>query len=115
MKKVLAAVAAVLALGVTATPADAVNLYWTYGQFQNVEACKSSALHTTQTYGATSIQAGANHVQGALEPDIFITFFCLPNGSGATGLLTVAADHPVPTDEVQGVRDELWSIFTSSR
>ena len=115
MKKGLIAALAALFFGVvSAPPAQAVALYWTFQGVGSVEDCLSRGAYAAGGYGATNIERGANHVKGALEPDIFITFFCFANAEGATGLLTVAADQNVPDDDVIGVRSELWSIFTRS-
>lgn len=115
MRKGLLAACAAAILGVASAPAaHAVNLYWTFRGVASVEDCLSRAAHAAGVYGATDIERGANHVQGALEPDMFITFFCLPSPEGATGLLVVAADHAVEVDDIASVRSELWSIFTNS-
>ncbi|HRE43637.1 MAG TPA: hypothetical protein PKY87_06660 [Terricaulis sp.] len=115
MRKVaFAALAAIVFAVAMAPPAQAVALYWTFRGVASVDDCLSRASYAAGVYGASNIERGSNHVQGALEPDMFLTFFCLPSAEGATGLLVVAADDSVSDDDVISVRSELWSIFTSS-
>ncbi len=114
MKAASAALAAIALMVAAAPPAQAVAMYWTFRGVASVEDCLSRAAYAAGVYGAENIERGTNHVQGALEPDMFITFFCMPSPEGATGLLVVAADQSASDDEVMSVRSELWSIFTSS-
>lgn len=115
MRKALFAALAGIVFSVASAPAaQAVSLYWTFRGVVSMEDCLSRGSYAAGVYGATDIQRGENHVQGALEPDVFITFFCFPSAEGATGLLVVTADHQVSDDDVISVRTELWSIFTRS-
>lgn len=115
MRKAFFAALAAVTFAIAAAPAaQAVSLYWTFRGVASMDDCLSRASYAAGVYGATDIQRGENHVQGALEPDVFITFFCFPSAEGATGLLVVAADHQVSDDDVISVRTELWSIFTNS-
>lgn len=110
MRKAVLAVLAAMAFG-AATPANAVNMFWTYGSFASVEDCLSRAARALGDYSATGIERGDNHVLGVLEPNMLVTLFCLPSSQGATGLLTVAADHEVSADNVANVRREIWALF----
>jgi len=109
-----AALAAMIAGVASAPPAHAVSLYWTFRGVAGMEDCLSRAAYAAGLYGATNIERGENYVQGALDPDMFIAFFCLPSPDGATGLLVVAADDSAAVEEVIAVRTELWSIFARS-
>ncbi len=111
MRKMLLA-ASVAGLVVAPSPALAVSFAWSYDPYPDVASCMSRALITAERYGFSSISAGTNHVQGALEPDMFVTIFCFSSDGGALGLITVAADSPSASyEETIGVKDEIRSLM----
>lgn len=105
---------AAAATGLTMAPsaAEAVHFAWSYDPYPDVTSCMSRARLAAERYGFSNISAGANHVQGALEPDMFVTIFCFSSDGSALGLITVAADSPSASyEETMNVKDEIRSVM----
>lgn len=112
IRKLILLAAGVAGSAMAPSAADAVNLAWSYDPYPDVASCLSRARMAAERYGFSNISAGSNHVQGALEPDMFVTIFCFSNDGGALGLITVAADSPSASyEETIGVKDEIRSLM----
>lgn len=106
----LAAGAAALAM--MPSVAGAVYFAWSYDPYPDVDICMSRARMAAERYGFSDISSGTSHVQGALEPDMFVTIFCFSSEGAALGLITVAGDHPSTSyKETVDVKDEIRALM----